>query len=167
MKTRRGSVDVIMPHGIDTATRNIIVSTMKQTTRKNQEQAIERIDFLMSQIDILLHHLKREKKHDERLEYLIRELAGANLMKGIELGKKYAGGPEELLSTITHAGIDVSLVLEALPKGKKKLAEFVIQSMQIGRLAFETGLAVSAFINLDRMNAHMEDLERQSSIYFG
>jgi hypothetical protein len=130
-----------------------------------RKAATERIDFLAQQADALIDHLGANA--DDLVEFLVEELVTSNIMRGIAIGKKYGGTPESLLAVISSGGIDVRLVLDALPKKKRETAEFVVHSMQLGRLSYETGLALSAFAHLDAVGKHMKSLEKQSGFYFG
>ncbi|RLG21073.1 hypothetical protein DRN74_03485 [Candidatus Micrarchaeota archaeon] len=167
VKKGRKTLLVKLPSDVDVNTKEIIINTVKQTVdKKYQRKALERIEFLLSEIDVLIEHLKKEGIYDKHLEYIIREILGQNMMKGIELAKKYAGSPEDLLSIIESGNINFEPVLENIGLDKRKAARFIIHSMELGRLAYETGLAVSAFVNMDKLKRYLKKLEKESQLYF-
>lgn len=125
----------------------------------------EKVKTLSGMVTVMMDHLKKDKNFDPVLEKAIRHLVATCMDKGTSVGKRYNGTPEELMKTILFIPIHPNDIIANIPKGKRKLAKYILQSLLIGKLSYETGLAISATLTKSQRAKYLQGLEDETVKY--
>ena len=130
-----------------------------------RKEVVERVNMLYGMVTALTDHMKSDSSYDPNLEEALKEIVTQCLSKGIELGSKYDGTPEDLLETIALIPIHPSQVISKMPSEKRKTGKYVLQSLLIGKFAYETGFAISATLSKEMLGKYMKTLKEETRLY--
>ncbi|MBI1973345.1 hypothetical protein HYS54_00885 [Candidatus Micrarchaeota archaeon] len=167
VKGKTCDIRVDIPREVDEKTKQLILSTLQECLSSDYEkQALHEISRLMGDVNALVSHLKKDGLHDRITELAFRQLVGIYLQRGVHLGKHFEAQPDHVLKVIQmqHANI-VQPSLSKLRGKKKKMAEYILQSLLIGKQCYEAGLSISAFMSMDKQKKFVEGLEKETESY--
>jgi hypothetical protein len=132
-----------------------------------KREVTEKVEILSGMVTVMMDHLKRDKNYDKGLEKTIRHVVGMCMQKGVSIGKRYNGTPEELMKTIALIPIHPNKITRALPKKKQRLAKYILHSLLLGKFSYEAGLAISATLSEHQRRKYLKKLEEETSAYIG
>lgn len=167
VKGKTCDIKVDIPKEVDEKTKELILNTVGECLDSEYErQALHEISRLMGDVNTLVKHTKKDGYYDRLTESALRQLVGIYLQRGVHLGKHFESNPDHVLKVIQmqHANI-VQPSLSKL-KGKKKwMAEYLLQCLLIGKQCYEAGLAISAFMTMDKQKKFVDELEKSTEFY--
>ena len=167
VKGKTCNIKVDIPKEIDEKTRELILKMVGECLDNDLEkQALHEISRLMGDVSTLVKHMKKDGYYDRITESAFRQLVGIYLQRGVHLGKHFESNPDHVLKVIQmeHPSI-VQPSLSKLHGEKKKMAEYMLQCLLIGKQCYEAGLSISAFMTMDKQKKFVEELDKETEFY--
>lgn len=130
-----------------------------------RDDVTEKVRILSGMVTVMMEHLKRDHNYDHSIDRSIRHVVAMSMEKGVRVGRKYGGTPEELMEILSLVPIHPNKLIEKLPKRKQKLAKYVLHSFLLGKLSYETGLAISATLSKSQRVKYLKQLEDETCQY--
>ena len=166
VKTKEGEVKVEIPSDMDKATKDLILATLKESLSKEyEEQAMTEIERMRAGVETLMIHLKKDGLYSKEFEKDVRKMIGIYLNRGVQLGKRYEGRPDELMEIIQMRHPNIKEKLAKLPPEKRFLAEYIMHSFILGKQCYEAGMSLSALMSIDKKQKYKKQLEKATDTY--
>ena len=151
---------------MDKDTKDLILATLRESlSREYEEQAMTEIDRMRAGVDTLMQHLKKDGLYSKEFEKDLRKMVGIYLNRGVQLGKRYEGRPDELMEVIQMRHPNIKEKLAKLPKDKRFLAEYIMHSFILGKQCYEAGMSLSALMSIDKREKYKKQLEKATDTY--
>ncbi len=157
-----------LPKNLDEDSKRLLTRIMGYCLdRKYKKSVLESVNDLENQIKTLMRSLKSSGKYDKSVERGVREFVGMHLNDGFEIGINYTPRDEgrDLIEVIEDEA-DFWPIVDNLPKSKQGVSEIIFFCLDLGRLAFETGLMLSYYVSEDMVEKHQKQLSKATS-YIG
>jgi hypothetical protein len=135
--------------------------------KAHEREIIDHIENLIGMIRVTMDHLKQDKSYEPGFDKVLRDVVIRCVRKGIKVGVRYNGTPEELLEAITLIPIHPHRIIRALPPSKRKIPKYILQSFLLGKYSYETGLTISALLTMDKQEKYLKKLEHETLSYIG
>lgn len=166
VKTKDGEVKVKVPADIDERTKDLILETLKESlSREYEAQAMEEIERMRANVEVLMKQLKKDNLYSKQFEKSVRKMIGIYLNRGVQLGKRYEGKPDELIAIIQMRHPNIKSQLKKLPKDKRRIAEYILHSFILGKQCYEAGMSLSALMSMDKRAKYKKKLEKATDTY--
>lgn len=136
--------------------------------KKSYEREIsDHIENLIGMTKVMMDHLKKDKSYEPSFDKVVRDVVIQCVRKGIKVGARYNGTPEELLKAIALIPIHPHRIIRGLPQPKRKIPSYILQSILLGKYSYETGLTISALLTMDKQEKYLKRLEEGTLAYIG
>ncbi|HLD57849.1 MAG TPA: hypothetical protein VJA47_06060 [archaeon] len=168
IKGRTCSLVLDLPNYLDESTRDVLLEIFSYCLdEESRDKVLGSVKDLLIQTRKLVNSLKKSKKHSKQLEDGIRKFIGIHLNHGFQIGSYYTPGEDgEELADVISDQLNYGKVLAGLPSQKKKIGETIFFSLDLARMAFETGLMLSYYLSEELVEQHQNELRKMSS-YIG
>jgi len=166
LDTRGGKVKVTIPADVSKEMQTVILDTLKASLSEEYEkEAMAELDKLTGSINVLMDHLKDDNRYSKNFEGIMRKMVGTYLNRGVQLGKRYEGTPDELMSVISKQHPDLKAKIKKLPPDTRYMAEYILHSFILGKQCYEAGMSLSALMSIDKQEKYKKKLEKTTDTY--
>ncbi|MBI2676097.1 MAG: hypothetical protein HYX24_06575 [Candidatus Aenigmarchaeota archaeon] len=176
IRGRSCTVDVDIPAYMDGSTKKILITILQYCLEeKYQKSATESINKLMKSLAELFGWLKEHEIYHPVIEKNVRDFVGLHLNHGFEIGLRYypyegegeddeeGGGGEKTLQKILQKQINLEAAAIELPENRQTIGSLIFHCLNLGRIAYETGLMLSVFLSEDMVEKHQEEMRMEGS----
>ncbi len=172
------SIEVDIPVFMDDSTKKVLITILQYCLEdKYRKQVTTSVNKLMESLSQLFGWLKEHDIYDPLIEKSVRDYAGLHLNHGFEIGLRYypyetepEGDDEEedtegakTIEKILQKEVNFDEVAKRLPQSRQTIGGLIFHCLNLGRLAYETGLILSVYLSEDMVEKHQHEMRSEGS----
>ncbi|MBI4173436.1 MAG: hypothetical protein HY519_01835 [Candidatus Aenigmarchaeota archaeon] len=177
------SVKVDIPPYMDEKTKAVLLTVLKYCLEpKYRAKVMKSMNNLLSHVSVLMDWTRKVNQYDSTVEKAVRDFVGLHLNHGFLIGQKYAeteqaesgaandeededgadeAQPSGSLEHVLAEQMDYKPLLDRLDDSRKQTAVIMFYSLDLARLAIETGLMLSNYLSADLIEKHYQKLKKE------